>query len=682
MSRLTQFSLLAVCFISIPTYAESDHDDHGSHQLEKQSIFGNPDVMGHLSREPVRVELITRADLEATHAIDLKDALKYTAGLQMRKLRGKSGEGVWLQGYDSDRVAVLIDGLPVAAGTGSSVDINQIALGDVERIEISKGAMSAIYGTSAMGGVVNVITQRPKDGQDASIHYSGGTWGNQDESYNRVPLGKQHTQAKYSISNLTGFSQLVIDNQISNGFRVEGSDKSQGWQGEKTNLSGKTVYFIDKNTEFSLSPRLYREDIQTLDDNFKSGVGNVPLAKIDITDKNYLSALWQQKDVNNGILKLNYSFEDFSNESRQDTVQTARIEQSRNTDITHSGFIAHYELSDNWVNKYIVGIEYLNDSMDVNTRKEESDGSVIETVEVNGKKVENYNSYFQISRQATSNLEWLVSGRLNNNPKYGLNFSPMMNFQYFPSGWLRGDLSLRFGYGHGYRTPNIKELYYFFDHSHLGYVVVGNEDLKPESSKNIQASMEWQPSQATSFDISFYYNRIRDLITSDNEVQELTNEFTEKYGEVVTGNQYGNIENAITAGTEWTFSYSVNSKIKSSIAYAYLYSEDENTGNTLTQRPEHDARLSLDYSLTPKTLASVKYIYTSEQYSDAENQNITPAFAQVDLKLNYDLSKKIKLFGGINNVTGVQKETFDGKDLRPDEGRFVYLGIKLQNLID
>lgn len=687
MNRLTHLSWLAACYLSTPTLAEVSSNEDYTQTLETQTVFGNKEPMGHLSQEPVRVELITRAELEATHAIDLKDALKYSAGIQMRKLRGKSGEGVWLQGYDSDRVAVLIDGIPLAAGTGSSVDINQIAIGDVERIEISKGSMSAIYGTSAMGGVVNVITQNPKQGQTAGFSYSGGSWGSQDEDHENVPLGKQHVQAQYSMGHPNSFSQVVLDSQISNGFSAPQTNGTQGWSGEKFNLSGKSVFRLNEKTDLTVSPRLYREDILTLQDDYKAG-RTVEDAKVDKTEKNYVSTVLQSRLLKNGLLKLNYSLESFHNESRQDENTTNFIDQKRLTDITHQGFISQYEYTPDYLTKFVFGIEHLNDAMNVEsqtTNKNSSGDIVIDPikVEVPNKRIENYNNFFQFSQQIDSNLEWLFSGRVNNNPKYGFNFSPMVNFQYFPHSWLPGDLSFRLGFGHGYRTPNIKELYYELDHSHIGYKVVGNEDLQPESSKNIQASMEWKPSSQTSFDISFFYNQIDNLISSDNEVSELTEQFTEENnGEHVTGNQYTNIQNAITAGSEVTLSHSFDDTVKASIAYSYLYSEDEETGNTLPQRPEHDIKLGFDVSVTPKILTSIKYIYTSEQYSDLDNEHLTNGFGQIDLKFNYNFSRKLKLFAGVNNLTGVQKEIFDGHDLRPEESRFAYFGFKLQNLID
>jgi outer membrane receptor for ferrienterochelin and colicins len=94
-----------------------------------------------LADVPVRTEVVSAKQVERTHAKDLNEALKYVPGLQLRPIHGKSGYGIWLQGLDANRVLVLVDGHPVSASTGSAVDTTQVAVTDIERIEIIKGAV-------------------------------------------------------------------------------------------------------------------------------------------------------------------------------------------------------------------------------------------------------------------------------------------------------------------------------------------------------------------------------------------------------------------------------------------------------------------------------------------------------------------------------------------------------------
>ena len=79
-------------------------------QLDTQEVTAHCQHYARLSEQPVRVELIDRTAIEESHALNLADALRYTAGVQLKPITGKPGLSVWLQGYDSDRVAIFIDG--------------------------------------------------------------------------------------------------------------------------------------------------------------------------------------------------------------------------------------------------------------------------------------------------------------------------------------------------------------------------------------------------------------------------------------------------------------------------------------------------------------------------------------------------------------------------------------------
>src|SRR5690606_23582549 len=141
---------------------------------------------------PVRVEVVTAAELARTHARTLKEALENVVGLQLREIHGKSGYEAALQGLGGDQVLVLVDGLPISASTGSTVDVTQLALAEVERIEVIKGATSAQYGSAAMGGVINVITRPLAAGWRADVVLDGGSYGEQNPSAQVVEAARRH----------------------------------------------------------------------------------------------------------------------------------------------------------------------------------------------------------------------------------------------------------------------------------------------------------------------------------------------------------------------------------------------------------------------------------------------------------------------------------------------------------
>ncbi|HBD36651.1 MAG TPA: TonB-dependent receptor, partial [Cupriavidus sp.] len=133
-----------------------------------------------LDETPIRTEVVDRQEIERTHARTLKDALENVPGLQLREIHGKSGYEVTLQGMTSDQVLILIDGLPITASTGSTVDVSQYLLAEVDHVEVVKGASSAQYGSSAMGGVINVITRPISRGFSAAATADAGTYGSQN----------------------------------------------------------------------------------------------------------------------------------------------------------------------------------------------------------------------------------------------------------------------------------------------------------------------------------------------------------------------------------------------------------------------------------------------------------------------------------------------------------------------
>jgi outer membrane receptor for ferrienterochelin and colicins len=146
---------------------------------------------------PIRTEVVSRDQIERSHARDLKQVLEAVPGVMLKRIHGKSGYSVWLQGMDSDRILILLNGEPIVASTGSSVDLTQISATEIERIEIIKGASSTLYCIAAMGGVINVISRRNENPLALSFKIDGGSWGddNLDDGDVRkavafsVPLG-------------------------------------------------------------------------------------------------------------------------------------------------------------------------------------------------------------------------------------------------------------------------------------------------------------------------------------------------------------------------------------------------------------------------------------------------------------------------------------------------------------
>lgn len=606
---------------------------------------------------PIHTRVIHAKELQKLHALKLKDALVYVPGIQVRELHGKTGSGVWMQGLDANRVLILIDGNPIIPSSGSSVDVSQIAVGDIERIEIIKGAMSSLYGTSAMGGVINVITKKPAHKFEASVDLATGNW--QQQSAENNPFAKNTAHISASAQHKQWYAQVITNLLTSYGYQVDpNSQDTQGWRGHKNNFSGKVGYTFSNRMQLTTHHRLYKEDVSTTRKTFFPGLGNLYSPYTDQTHKAHNSVIVEQT-TNGHSWKARLAHEDHIAHSHK---VSRRVTTANNT-IT--AIDASSPIGDTHLISYggQLSQDYL-DSENLTTAKHEVDKKTKKTTEL----------YVQDSYFASNNLEIMPGVRLDKNDRDGQHIAPSINNLYKVDNWFGGTAGLRFGIGQGYRSPNLKELFYVFDHSQVGYMVLGNTALDPEKTINTQASIQWsqKPHNAPyhSVEFSIYKNSIQDLIEA---------KFSHDHNNVSIY-KYQNIREAQTQGFEIGLTQH-HTKIKWDVYYNYLQSEDLQTQKELPKRPKNSIKASVEYNPNHHISFLVKHTREGKSYVDTQNTIQTQGFSVTDMKVNYSIDKNWATYGGVNNIGNIQRK-LNGKDFRPAEGRFIYIGMKWKESTD
>ena len=116
-----------------------------------------------LSSLPLPVQLVSKKEIQSVNSLRLSDILNEQTGLITVPDFG-GGEGIQLQGLDSQYTLILVDGVPLVGRSAGTLDISRITVGNIKQIEIVKGASSSLYGSEALGGVINIITENPKQG--------------------------------------------------------------------------------------------------------------------------------------------------------------------------------------------------------------------------------------------------------------------------------------------------------------------------------------------------------------------------------------------------------------------------------------------------------------------------------------------------------------------------------------
>ncbi|PKG39248.1 TonB-dependent receptor plug domain-containing protein [Psychromonas sp. Urea-02u-13] len=622
-----------------------------------------------LADSPVRIEVVTEQDIATSHARDLAEALKNVPGIVLKPIHGKSGQEVWMQGLDADRVLILVDSKPVSASTGSSVDVTQISVADVTHIEIVKGATSALYGSEAMGGVINVITKRAKLGTTYKVTLDSGSYGEQNVSDG--PFNDNHANFFVSHNSGSWFGQLMTDVRYKQGTDLDDTTWDfEGAAGTKTNVAAKLGYQFSNGAEVMIAPSYYYEDINKNFRSFSPGVGEVKKEKREEVKRKNISISFDSPVFEDSELSAWYMFESFTDNTEQDTLSTDYIDQSR---LGESTFNKGEVQLDHALGEYqilTVGIVALKSTL-AQTKDESTPINVVPIDELQGEKQRtSIELYAQDDIFIGDQLEILPGIRYQNDSDFGSYLAPKINLMYDPN-WLDKQVKFRIGAGSGYRAPTLKERHYIFDHSALGYMVLGNEDLVPETSTSLQFGADYSPGGSFHADVNFYYNDIKNLISTELNQQQSDATNLSIY-------EYSNIGEARTKGVDITSAYDFTEFLSSNISYTYLDAINLELNKQLTQRPKHQAKINVSYKVLPlKSLFSLYGSYQSEQFVDDENLISSPAYSTFDFKVNTDVTNNFTLFMGVDNFLGVTRDVpLTGHDFRPENGRFIYLGVR------
>ncbi|TEW53962.1 TonB-dependent receptor [Psychromonas sp. RZ22] len=615
---------------------------------------------------PVRTEVVTREQLQESHARDLAEGLKNVPGVMIKPIHGKTGQEIWLQGFDANRVLVLIDGLPVSASTGSSVDLTQISVADVDHVEIVKGSVSALYGSEAMGGVVNIITVKSKPGSSYQITVDGGGYG-QDNVTDDV-FNDKHVNLFLQHDTGTWFTALSADLRDKGGSRLQPDAWDyEGASGDKMNVSLDLGYHFDNGATLLFKPSYYRESVVQNFSTFTPGFGDIYKIKNEDATRKNITMSFDTPIWGDGKLSTWYIHEQFIDETSQDVVSTATKDQERYGESNFDK--AEMQLDKNITDNHLLTLGVVAMRSDLQQKQ------IIKNVtvdEIGGKKErQNIEFYAQDDIFVGDTLEVLPGLRYQYDSDFGGYLAPKINLMYGPDWIANADLKWRLGLGHGYRVPTLKERHYVFDHSALGYMVIGNPDLLPETSNSVQFGGELNTEKFRA-DINFYYNDIDNLITTtlDQNASNSTG---------LSIFSYDNIGEAITQGVDISTGYLFSDNFDTQLSYTYLQSEDKETGLVLTNRPEHLAKLQFSYKVPViASTFSVYGNYQSKEYIDVDNLITSPEYSTFDFKINTSLDHGITLFMGVDNLTDTVRDTpSTGQDLRPDVGRFVYVGFRV-----
>jgi outer membrane receptor for ferrienterochelin and colicins len=603
----------------------------------------------HLLKDvPVQTEVVTRRDFQRTGATTVDEALTSAIGLTVGQ--DFSGQGASIRGVQQDRVLVMVDGERAVGRVNGSIDLSQYALTSVEKIEVVKGTGSTLYGSDAIGGVINIITRRPGTNTSrADIYADFGS----HTSYNPA-VDLEYGGDRIGVS-------LGGKLQSTDGFDLDQSTPHTNGESAATrlNLNGKVRAELSPAWSLTGSARFMNEDLDWIESEVRelSVIRDTVYVYDDAeTNRRFegsTSLEYLAGDSYHMKLRLfgtlyQHNWNKFGDNGRS-WVDTSETEDR----YLEAAYTANLVIADNHVATYGADVVYQDLTSTELSSANEADRSIA--------------GYLQYEYRPVAQVTILPGIRWEDHSSFGSTVNPSFNLMYRPSDQIK----LRGFVGRGYRAPSIKQQYFVFDHTAAGYVVYGGraplpteltsgdgsfKPLTEEHSINSSVSAEFSYGSIGMHRVTYFYNHLEDLIDFS------LIGFTPTYWRGVY--VYQNIETAITQGIEWESRVRLSKSVDIQFSYGYLHSHNLDTGEKLVGRPDHTVKLFLSgYSDRLAAGASLwgdwhsrkVWVATSNTGGNEDiDSDSPPEYAPSRTRLNLNLFKRfengLEAFVRIENI--------------------------------
>ena len=586
------------------------------------------------------VTVINAATLQANAGRTIAQILNEQAGLYLPGSLSNAGTvpSIYMRGASSGRTLILIDGMPVGDPSmiSNEFDLNLVPLNLIERIEILKGAQSTLYGSDAIGGVINIIT-RNKSITNFSGDFSTGSYGTRKLNLQHSnTIGKLNYAVGFGNEVATGFSSAT-DMTGKNNFDKDGY-KNNNWF---VNIN----YAINKNWNLKASTHQtsYNADIDYgafKDDKDEKFNNATKLTGLVLKYK-------KEKTIFQFQYQLSTQDRQYKNDSLDKTYTI--FEDNQYTGKSHYAD-AFYSTSVSKNIQWIMGGDFRYGSY------QQTYASISEWGPYN----DIFKDTFQYQTALYSSLlindvsnKWLLElgGRMNKHNRYGAN----QTFTISPSYKLSAAFRLMANASTGYKAPSLYQLSY-------------NEALKPEQSFNTEMGVEYKTN--TVFARAVYYNR-----TIDNGIDY--NNFE---------NNFFNFIQQKVNGTELEFNWKVNEKNNISLNYTLMNGQETNqnritnsdtiTYNYLLKRPKNTAGIQWSFEPSSKLNLSIAARYISKRYDvggyAAEDISLK-SYTLLNAHIQYKYNKHILLYADAQNIGNVAFQEINGYNAM---GRMFMIGLR------
>lgn len=633
MKKQIFFSILMAVVACLSSSAQDAYTDtiYRKFDLDEVVVTGTR-TPKFLKDTPIQTRVINAKEIARLDATNVQDLLQQELpGVEFTYAMNQQTH-LNFSGFGGQGVLFLVDGERLAGETMDDVDFTRLSMDNVERIEIVKGAASALYGSNATGGVINIITKKSQKPVTLNVNarYAkhneqryGGTFGLNGRHLNNMFTVNFNQMDNYDVHSAPNPVTRIIST-VYGDKTINFKDQLVWTLNKNFHLSGRAGYFFRETVRSADQPERYRD--------FSGGLGmQWNISEHDVFQASYAFDQYDKSDYQR-ITKLD--IRDYSN-----------VQNSLRLLYNHT-----FDRGD----VLTLGSDFMHDYL-YNTN--------LENETRNQNSWDLFGQYdWRISDQweavGAVRYDYFSDGKESHvTPKLNVCYKPIYN------------LSIRAGYGMGFRAPTLKEKYYNFDMAGI-WIVEGNANLKSEVSHNFNLSAEYTKGHYN-LTGSVYYNKVKDKLATSAPYFKTPNDKLPYL-------PYANLDDYSVCGGEIGAQAKWNNGFGARLTYAYTKEQlakdkDGHTINNqyiparehaLNARVDFDKQLSKKYGLNialqGRVLSSVENVEYKDYY-DVSKGTITveyPAYTIWKLSVVQRVGNAVKVTAALDNVFGYKPKYY------------------------
>jgi len=578
------------------------------------------------------VTVVTADDIAARQERTLAAVLRDIPGLNVVQQGGPGAEtSVFMRGTNSNHTKVLVDGIDVSdpSNANAAFDFGQLLTQDIERVEVLRGPQSGLYGSDAIGGVINVITRAGSGPIKLSASVEGGTFDSLNQTAG-VSGSQEAFHYSANVAHLHSGSTPVTPLDL----LAPGEQRHNDYYDNFT-VSSKLGFDLTPDFDLGLVTRYTNTHLHYTGEDY-STFPALPAAQQSAsdTDEYYGRASAHLVSLEGG---LNQTLGVAFTRNRTATLQPQTAESLNTGERVKLDWQGAVRVSS--AQSVLLGLEDARDEISAPLSA----------------SVRTASAYVELQSRLGQHWFSALNARFDHNDRFG----SKVTYRIAPT-WVSSEsgTKLKASVGSGFKAPTLGELFQSFPPFFFA-----NPDLKPESSVGYDLGIEQGlGGGVVRVGATWFYNRIRDLITAD-----------------LTGTTYANVGRASTDGVESFVAYQPVRQLSLRLDYTYTQATDDVLHEELLRRPKHKGNLNATWRASDALLLNASVLTASGWVDGNRDFSIprldAPGYTTVNLAASFDVSRQWAVFGRIDNLLDRHYENPVGF-LQPGIG--VFAGIRTQ----